>query len=78
MKRNKTLTRRVGLGLLGVLLVGGMAFVMMRTGPLAPVRITVHQVGEGTLTPSLFGIGTVEARRAYLIGPTVPGRVLPI
>lgn len=51
MKLNKTLTRRFGLGLLGVLLVAGMAFVLTRTGPLAPVRITVHQVGEGTLTP---------------------------
>jgi HlyD family secretion protein len=27
------------------------------------------------LSPSLFGIGTVEARRSYLIGPTVAGRV---
>ena len=76
MKIDKTWTKRLGLGLLAVLLVAAMAFVMLRTGPLAPVRVTAHTVAEGTLTPSLFGIGTVEARRAYLIGPTVPGRVL--
>ena len=33
------------------------------------------QAAEGQLTPALFGIGTVEARRSYLIGPTVAGRV---
>ena len=76
MKIDKTWTKRLGLGLLALLLVAAMAFVMMRTGPLAPVRVTAHKVAEGSLTPSLFGIGTVEARRAYLIGPTVPGRVL--
>ena len=27
------------------------------------------------MTPALFGIGTVEARRSYLIGPTAAGRV---
>ncbi len=76
MRFNKLLLRRIGLGVLGLLLLGGLAVVMMRSGPLAPVRITVHQVAEGSFAPSLFGIGTVEARRAYLIGPTVPGRVL--
>ena len=47
----------------------------MRSGPLAPTRVTVVQAAEGRLTPALFGIGTVEARRSYLIGPTVAGRV---
>lgn len=76
MKINNTLVQRLGLVALALLLVAALAFVMTSTGPLAPVRVTVHQVADGTLTPSLFGIGTVEARRAYLIGPTVPGRVL--
>jgi HlyD family secretion protein len=49
--------------------------VVMRSGPLAPTRVTVVQATEGRLTPALFGIGTVEARRSYLIGPTVAGRV---
>jgi HlyD family secretion protein len=68
-------SRRLGLSLLGVLLLGALAFVVMRSGPLAPIRVTVLQADEGRLTPSLFGIGTVEARRAYLVGPITAGRV---
>ncbi len=67
--------RRLGLGLLGVLLIAALAYVVMRSGPLAPARVTVTQASIGSLSPSLFGIGTVEARRAYLIGPTAAGRV---
>ncbi len=75
MKLKSLLSRRVGLGLLGLLLLGALAFVVMRSGPLAPTRVTVIEVTEGRLTPALFGIGTVEARRSYLIGPTAAGRV---
>lgn len=75
MKFKSLMSRRVGLGLLGVLLLGALAFVVMRSGPLAPTRVTVIEVTEGRLTPALFGIGTVEARRSYLIGPTTAGRV---
>lgn len=67
--------RRLMLGLLAGALVAALAFVAMRTGPLAPTRVTVVQATEGQLTPALFGVGTVEARRSYLIGPTVSGRV---
>ena len=58
-----------------MLLIVALAYVVMRSGPLAPVRVTVTQATVGSLSPSLFGIGTVEARRAYLIGPTAAGRV---
>ena len=75
MKLKSLLSRRVGLGLLGILLIAALAFVVMRSGPLAPTRVTVIEVTEGRLTPALFGIGTVEARRSYLIGPTTAGRV---
>ena len=75
MKRPPQLARRIGLGLLGALLIGAMVFVVMRAGPLAPTRVTVVKAAVGSFTPSLFGIGTVEARRAYLIGPTAAGRV---
>lgn len=67
--------RPLVLGLLGLGLVAAMVFVVMRSGPLAPTRVTVVKAAEGRLTPALFGIGTVEARRSYLIGPTVAGRV---
>jgi len=78
MKFDASLKRSLGLGLLGVLLLGALVFVVMRSGPLAPTRVTVQQVQSATLAPALFGIGTVEARRAYLIGPTVAGRVLRV
>lgn len=51
------------------------AYVAMRSGPLAPVKVTVVRVQEGTVSPALFGIGTVEARYTYRIGPTLSGRV---
>ena len=75
MKLPPNTSRRLGLGLLGVLLIVALAYVVMRSGPLAPTRVTVTQAKVGSLSPSLFGIGTVEARRAYLIGPTAAGRV---
>lgn len=75
MKFPSNWSRRLGLGLLGVLLIAALGYVVMRSGPLAPTRVTVIQATVGSLSPSLFGIGTVEARRAYLIGPTTAGRV---
>jgi HlyD family secretion protein len=78
MKFNALMSRRLGLGLLGTLLLVAFALVVARSGPLAPVRVTVAEVTEGQVAPELFGIGTVEARRAYLIGPTASGRVLRV
>lgn len=65
------------LGLAAVLLLA-FGFVALRSGPLAPIKVTVATVEEGVVTPTLFGIATVEARRAYLIGPTVAGRVATV
>ncbi len=65
------------LALIGVLLLlfASFAFVALRSGPLAPVPVTVMAVESRSLTPALFGIGTVEARYTHKIGPTVAGRV---
>lgn len=54
----------------------GFAYVVARSGPLAPVPVTVTTVQTQPLSPALFGIGTVEARFSYRIGPTVTGTVL--
>lgn len=51
------------------------AYVAMRAGPLAPVAVTVATVESRALTPDLFGIGTVESRYTYKIGPIAAGRV---
>ncbi len=53
-----------------------LGWVALRTGPLAAVPVTVTTVESRALHPALFGIGTVQARYAYSIGPTVAGRVL--
>lgn len=78
MKLKGILSRRLTLALLGLVLIGALLAVLVRAGPLAPMRVTVSTVTEGRASPALFGIGTVEARRAYLIGPTVAGRVLKV
>ncbi|MFA5515296.1 MAG: efflux RND transporter periplasmic adaptor subunit [Desulfuromonadales bacterium] len=65
------------LSLLAVLipLLTLFAYVALRSGPLAPVSIVLATVAEAPISPALFGIGTVEARYAYKIGPTYAGRV---
>ncbi len=50
-------------------------YVGLQSGPLAPVAVTVATVESRAVTPALFGIGTVEARYTYKIGPTFAGRV---
>ncbi len=50
-------------------------YVGLRSGPLAPVAVTVATVESRSITPALFGVGTVEARYTYQIGPTSAGRV---
>lgn len=78
MKNNPLLLRRLGLGALLVLILGAILFVLRSAGPLAPTRITVQTVQTGVLSPSLYGIGTVEARRSWMVGPTTAGRVLSV
>ncbi|HCL78453.1 MAG TPA: efflux transporter periplasmic adaptor subunit [Synergistaceae bacterium] len=69
-------TRRLVLLTVGFLLLAGTFFyVMMRSGPLAPVAVVAQEVQVRSLTPSLFGIGTVEPRYTYRIGPVAPGRL---
>lgn len=53
-------------------------YVGLRSGPLAPVAVTVATVESRAVTPALFGIGTVEARYTYKIGPTQAGRILRV
>ncbi len=65
------------LTLIGVLvpLLGMFIYVALRSGPLAPVQVTLTTVASQAITPSLFGIGTVEARYTHKIGPTFAGRL---
>jgi HlyD family secretion protein len=71
----KPIVKKIALAGLGLVLLGLFGFSILRSGPLAPIPVTLAEVGEGRLTPVLSGIGVVEARRAYPIGPISPGRV---
>lgn len=75
MKTRTLPWRRLLLVLLGLALLAAMLAMALRAGPLAPTRVTVVQATERSVQPALFGMGTVEARRSALIGPTVAGRV---
>ena len=58
-----------------VLLLATFFYIAARSGPLAPIAVTVTTVKNQPLTPALFGIGTIQARYTHRLGPTVAGRV---
>ena len=55
-----------------------LGWLVTSQGPLAPVKVTVAKVAQGTLVARTFGIGTVEARRSYALGPTLASRVMRV
>jgi HlyD family secretion protein len=75
MKIRFALPRQVWFAAFSVALMLALGWVATRSGPLAPTQVTVTRVVTGEVSPALFGIGTIEAQRAYLIGPTAAGRV---
>ena len=75
MKRLPLQSRTLALLAVIVPLLALFIYVGLRSGPLAPVAVTLVTVESRAVTPALFGIGTVEARYTYKIGPTFAGRV---
>lgn len=75
---NTALSRKILFSLFGVLALGGVGWVLATQGPLAPIKVTVTHVANGPLASEVFGIGTIEARRRYTLGPTTPGRLAEI
>lgn len=75
MKAQRSRARLIAVAVAAAAVLGGFAWTVATQGPLARGRVTVAQARVENLAPTLFGIGTVEARRAYDIGPTVAGRV---
>jgi HlyD family secretion protein len=59
--------------LLPILLL--FVYVILRSGPLAPVEVTTADVVARPVSPALLGIGTVQARYTYRVGPTFAGRI---
>lgn len=75
MKRPSVQRGTVALGAILVPLLATFAWVAVRSGPLAPVPVVVRPVTSEPISPALFGVGTVEARYTFRVGPTVAGRV---
>jgi HlyD family secretion protein len=59
-------------------LAGLLVYVLLSSGPLAPVPVTVATVEARAIQPALFGVGTLESRYTYRIGPTVAGRIASV
>jgi HlyD family secretion protein len=72
------LARAAALAAAGVGVAVLLGWLVTSQGPLAPAKVTVAKVEQGPLVASTFGIGTVEARRSYALGPTVASRVLRV
>jgi HlyD family secretion protein len=67
--------QKLGIAAAALLLVAGIIGFVYTRGPLAPPRVELARVQQGDLQPAVFGIGTVEARLSYALGPTLAGRV---
>ena len=78
MTLSKINKRQVVVAAAATIVIVALGFVATRMGPLAPTKVTVAYVKSENLTPSVFGIGSVEARQSWLMGPTVAGRVLRV
>lgn len=61
-----------------LLFLAGFGWLVTHRGPLAPVNVEVASLQSGDLNASVSGIGTVEARLSYAIGPTQAGRLLSV
>lgn len=76
MKRFLSMTgRKLALTAIIVPLLALFVYVALRSGPLAPVPVTVTAAESRAIAPTLFGIGTVESRYTHRIGPTAAGRI---
>ena len=78
MTLSKINKRQVVVAAAATIVIVALGFVATRMGPLAPTKVTLAYVKSENLTPSVFGIGSVEARQSWLMGPTVAGRVLRV
>lgn len=75
MKLPSLRRRTLMLTAVSVPIIALFGYVVLRSGPLAPVSVVTAIVESRSISPALFGIGTIEARFFYKIGPTSAGRV---
>lgn len=66
--------RYIYLVIFALILIGVTTLILIK-GPLAPVSVQTVKLKQDDLRPVLLGIGTIEARRSYNIGPTRTGKL---
>lgn len=69
---------RLKFGALVILVFSIVGIVLYQWGGLGPQKVVVAKVETGTLKPTVFGIGTVQAKMNYNIGPTQTSRILKL
>ena len=78
LKNLSTRNRTIALILIAIPLLLFFLYSLFRSGPLAAIPVTVAKVENKAISPALFGIGTVEARHTFKIGPISAGRLLKL
>jgi len=76
MKKLPMSKRAITLLVLLLPVLTAFVYVVTSSGPLAPIPVTTVTVESRAISPALFGVGLVEARYRYHIGPTMTGHVL--
>lgn len=78
MKLAPVFRRTCGLIAVAIPLIALFVYVVIRSGPMAPVSVTTASVTMRELKPQIAGVGMVEARYAHRVGPITPGRLLRV
>jgi len=71
----KQINHRLIYLILSTLVIIALLALIAIKGPLAPVKVQTVTLMQGKLQPALFGVGTIDARRRYVIGPTHTGKL---
>lgn len=78
MKFTAVSRRTLGLIAVAIPILALFIYVVIRSGPMAPVSVTTAPAAMRELKPEIAGVGTIEARYAHRIGPIAPGRLVRV
>lgn len=65
-------------GILAIILIFVVSYILYEKGVFGPQKVVGAQVAVGTLKPTVFGIGTVDAKMNFNVGPTQTGKILKL
>lgn len=71
-------SRRLKYGILALIAFGVIGYGLFSTGAVGPTKVVAVKVGTGNLTPTVFGIGIVQAQMNYNVGSTQTGKILKL